>query len=112
MNAVRTRISEKQNSDQVVPPQIRVGIYWFVMGVVIGDAVLLEEAEPYGEALQHGGHYDYWCRLRPRTKEERTLKSRPYDYWPRGRVVFFPLRIEIEEDEHYRCAGCNPGYLE
>ena len=69
MNAGTTRISEKQNFDQVVPPQTRVGIYWFVMGVVIGDAVLLEEAEPYGEALQNGGHSDYWCRLRPRTKE-------------------------------------------
>jgi hypothetical protein len=122
-------------------PHILVGIYWVVEGIVIGDAVPLEEAEPYGEALQHGGHYDYWCTLRPKTDAERKLKSGPYDYWPRGRLVFFPkrstvrlyadpcldnddlnevldffghsgYRIEIEGDDHYRCSGCNPQFME
>ncbi len=119
----------------------KVGMFWCVGETVIGEAVPLSEAEPYGDALQHGGHYDFWLRLKPRTEEERQLKSHAYDYYPRGRVVYFQTRqqfrlyvdgclsagsrkaiidffglagtqLEIERDTHYQCAGCNKGYLE
>jgi hypothetical protein len=119
----------------------KVGMFWCIGGTVIGEAVPLSEAEPYGDALQHGGHYDFWQQLKPQTEEERRLKGHAYDYHPRGRVVYFQSRqlfrlyvdgclsaedretivdffhlagtpLEIEKDEHYQCARCNKGYLE
>lgn len=122
-------------------PEAKVGMFWYVDGTVIGAAVLLCEAEPYGDAFQHGGHYDFWDELKPKTEMERQLKSHAYDYYPRGRVVYFQSRqqfrlyvdgclsadareavvdffglagtpLEIEQDEHYQCAKCNNGYLE
>lgn len=119
----------------------KVGIYWNVDNVIVGDAVYLHEAEPYGDALQHGGHFEFWEKLKPTTEVERKLKSHAYDYYPRGRMVSFPkhqtvrlyidrcmdndilnevleffehqeLKIEIETDLHYRCAECNPHYME
>ena len=119
----------------------KVGMFWCVGGKVVGEAVSLAEAEPYGDALQHGGHYDFWINLKPLTEAERWLKGHAYDYYPRGRVVYFQLRqqfrlyvdgclnagdqeaivdyfglaetpLEIERDEHYQCAKCNKGYLE
>ena len=122
-------------------PHIKVGIYWSVDDVIVGDAVYLHEAESYGDALQHGGHHDFLEKLHPTTEAERKLKSHAYDYYPRGRMVCFPerqtvrlyvdrcmdndvlnqaldffehqeYRIEIENDAHYRCAGCNRHYLE
>lgn len=124
-----------------IQPTLKVGIYWCVDNVIVGDAVTVDEAEPYGEALQHGGHYDYWLRLRPSTSAEKKLKCHAYDYYPRGRLIFFPMRkavrlyidscldndnlnealdffehgdfdIEIEKDEHYCCAGCNQHFME
>ena len=122
-------------------PHIKVGIYWSVDDVIVGDAVYLHEAEEYGDALQHGGHYEFWEKLRPGNDMERKLKSHSYDYYPRGRMISFPKRqtvrlyvdrcmdndvinealdffehqeyqIEIETDAHYRCAECNRHYLE
>lgn len=122
-------------------PHTKVGIYWYVDDTIVGDAVYLHEAEPYGDALQHGGHYDFWQNLKPATDAERKLKSHAYDYYPRGRMVFFPkiqtvriyvdrcmdndvvnealeffehqdLKIEIETDHHYRCAECNPHFMD
>jgi hypothetical protein len=122
-------------------PHIKVGIYWSVDDVIVGDAVYLHEAEEYGDALQHGGHYEFWEKLRPGNDVEWKLKSHAYDYYPRGRMVCFPKRqtvriyvdpcmdndvinealdffeheeyqIEIENDAHYRCAGCNRHYME
>lgn len=119
----------------------KVGMFWCVGETVIGEAVPLSEAEPYGDALQHGGHYDFWLHLKPRTAAEHRLKCRAYDYYPRGRVVYFQTRrefrlyvdaclsardwesiigyfglagihLEMERDTHYQCAGCNRGYLE
>ena len=119
----------------------KVGIFWSVNGVIIGDAVEPEAAETYGEALQHGGHYEYWDNLVPTTGQERKFKSHAYDFYPRGRMVLFPerqtsrlyvdrcmdkdtiqaalhffghqvFRGEIEKDEHYQCAGCNRHYME
>ncbi|QOX77405.1 hypothetical protein FY034_00085 [Trichlorobacter lovleyi] len=119
----------------------KVGMFWCIEGKVVGEAVILSEAEPYGDALQHGGHYDFWDELKPETDVERRLKSHAYDYYPRGRVVYFKSRqhfrlyvdgclntgnreaivaffglegvqLENERDEHYQCARCNKGYLE
>ena len=122
-------------------PNQQVGIYWFIDNEVIKDAVPYKEGEPYGEAIQHGSHYEFWEALQPTTEIERKLKSRAYDAYPRGRVVFFPARkafciyldrcldsndsvrideafeiedfdIEYADDEHYRCAGCNPFFVD
>lgn len=119
----------------------KVGIFWAVDGVIVGDAVNLPDAEEYGDALQHGGHYEFWEKLKAGTDAERKFKSHAYDYFPRGRMVFFRERqimrlyvdscmsketlkavldffadeegpLEIEKDEHYRCAKCNRHYLE
>lgn len=117
-----------------------VGIYFVVKGIILHDSVPLEHAEPYGEALQHGGHNDFHEALRPRSPIEQLFKSKPYDYFPRGRVVHFPkdnifrlyfdrcvteaklqkiikefalngLNVQLERDEHYQCAKCNRHYL-
>lgn len=119
----------------------KVGMFWCVGETVIGEAVPLSRAEPYGDALQHGGHYDFWRELKPQTVAERQLKSHAYDYYPRGRVVYFQSRqqfrlymdgcmspgnrakvinffgldgvqCEIEMDAHYQCSGCNRRFME
>jgi len=120
---------------------MKVGIFFKVSNEFLLDAVPVEAAEPYGEALQFGGHYDYHELLRPALQLERSFKAHDYDYFPRGRVVFFPKRntfalytdpcltpddisrliklfdiegqaTEVAGDEHYRCAKCNKSYLE
>jgi len=114
----------------------QVGIYWVIKGVVVADTIDVEKGEPYANALQYGGHYEWWESLKPRTPAERVLKNCEYEYWPRGRVVFFVSRKvfriyidpclteenirkivetfmldgqqhETETDQHYRCAGCS-----
>lgn len=128
-------------SGQDLTPDTKVGMFWCVGETVVGEAVPLSQAKPYGDALQHGGHYDFWILLKPRSEAERRLKSHAYDYYPRGRVVYFQARqqfrlyvdgclsagnrkaaidffgiagtqLEIERDSHYQCAGCNKGYFE
>lgn len=118
----------------------RVGIYFLVKGHILSESAALEHAEPYGDALQYGGHNDFHEDLRPQSPIEQLFKSMPYDYFPRGRVVYFQNRnifrvyfdkclsetdiqnvigafaldqqnIEIERDEHYQCAKCNRHYL-
>lgn len=75
-------------------PNPKVGIFWVVKmeqkDLVIADAVPYEKGEPYGVAIQYGGHYDFWEMLKPKSEVEKLLKSRSYDTYPRGRVVFFP----------------------
>jgi len=122
-------------------PHIKVGIYWSVNDVIVGNAVYLHEADEYGDAIQYGGHYEFWEKLKPSNDAELKLKAHAYDYYPRGRMVCFPqrnkvrlyvdrcmdndvinealdffehqeYRIEIENDEHYQCAECNRHYLE
>lgn len=117
-----------------------VGIYFVVRGEILIDAVELEKAEPYDDALQFGGHNDFHESLRPGSQTERLFKARPYDYFPRGRVVYFSTTkkfrmyfdrclskeslqevirqfgieredLELCPDEHYQCAGCNRRYL-
>lgn len=120
----------------------KVGIFFFIDNEILTDAVPVSEAEPYGDALQHGGHYEFWESLVPKTGTEKKLKARAYDAYPRGRVVFFPaeemfrvymdkcltagtlevirekfglmgsIQVELKGDEHYRCAGCNPNYMD
>ena len=119
----------------------KVGMFWCINDTVVGETVPLDEAEPYGDALQHGGHYDFWLKLKPRTEMERRFKIHAYDYYPRGRMVYFQSRhqfrlyidkclnverqnaiidffglagtsLEIEMDMHYQCAECNRRYLE
>lgn len=61
---------------------IKVGIYWSVDDVIVGDAVYLHEAESYviNVALDFFEHQE--------------------------------LQIEIETDHHYRCAECNRHYVD
>lgn len=119
----------------------KVGIFFKIDNVYLVDAVPLAEGEPYGAAIQYGGHYDFHESYEPSTPNGRRFKAHDYDYYPRGRVVYFPqnntyilytdpcltsedLRkiiilldlngqsVEFVEDEHYRCAHCNKCYLE
>jgi len=134
---------EKQDKTfaDTATPHTRVGIFWYVDDTVIGDTVELEDAEEYGDAFQQGGHHESWVRLTPVTGAKKKLKSHAYDYYPRGRMVFFPhgrtarlyvdecmniasiaavlkffghahYRIEIKTDEHYRCSTCNKRFIE
>lgn len=82
----------KHLSSQINPDKPKVGIYWVVKNELVFDMVPPEEAEPYGDALQHGGHYDWHGELVPATRSEWLLKRLPYEYWPRGRVVYFTVR--------------------
>lgn len=120
----------------------KVGIFYFVDNKILMDAVPIETGEPYGDAIQHGSHYEFWEKLVPKTLIERKFKARAYDAYPRGRVVYFPAKdkyriyhdkclkknvelanveeqfdlkgvnIEFGKDEHYRCAKCNPYFLD
>ena len=120
----------------------KVGIFFFIEDQILIDAVPVEQGERYGDALQHGEHYEFWKRLVPNGIAERSFKSRAYDAYPRGRVVYFPKRkefclyhdaclmpereirkvieefelagakIEIMEDGHYKCETCNPHYMD
>lgn len=120
----------------------KVGIFFFVGDQMIIDAVAVEQGEPYGDAVQHGGHYEFWERLVPKDIAERRFKSRAYDAYPRGRVVYFPKRkefclyhdaclmlereireivegfelvgvkTELMRDAHYKCEGCNKYFME
>jgi len=68
----------------------KVGIFFFVDDEILMDTVPVEDGEPYGDAIQHGGHYEFWERLVPKTLVESRFKARAYDAYPRGRVIFFP----------------------
>lgn len=119
----------------------KVGIFFFVGSNILLDQVPVENGEPYGDAVQYGGHYEFWDRLNPKTSAEIRFKARAYDAFPRGRVVYFPARhkyfiyhdgclrnvelkvvvekfelkksdIEFAKDERYKCAGCNPCFID
>jgi hypothetical protein len=85
-------------TDADTPPSI--GIFW-VLSVpgrspqVLADLVALDQGEPYGEFLTHGGHYEHWeslARSGAAQLRRRGLPTAPawseYEEWPRGRVVF------------------------
>ncbi|MCO6415849.1 hypothetical protein JYK14_06625 [Siccirubricoccus sp. KC 17139] len=76
-----------------------VGIFWIIRNgsglAIISDLVELNAAEPYGEFLTYGGHYDYWAALAALGAAELRRRGVPlaplwseYEEWPRGRVVF------------------------
>lgn len=118
---------------------VKVGIFYIVQDHLLMDAAPLEQGEQYGDAVNFSGHFDYWGALSPSSALEQLLKNHAYDYFPRGRVVYFRrtdcfklyadrciTKAEIEKiaiafqlptyqlakDEHYQCAICNPVYLD
>ncbi len=70
---------------------MKIGIFFKVEARFLIDAVSVDSGEPYGAAIQHGGHYVFHESLVPMNPLERRFKSRDYDFYPRGRVVFFPV---------------------
>jgi hypothetical protein len=122
-----------------ISSQAKVGIFFVVNSDLVFDAVPLEQGEQYGDTVGFIGHYDYWQALSPKISTEQLFKGHAYDYFPRGRVVYFndssSLRLyadrcmkktDIEKiaaafklpayrlgrDEHYQCASCNTGYVD
>lgn len=118
-----------------------VGIFFIVDSSILSDRVSLENAEPYGDALTHGGHYEYHDTFKATLPLEYRFKKHDYDYYARGRVVYFPQNgtfivyvdkciseddvsriidlfgleassMTIVVDEHYKCAKCNKFYFE
>jgi len=119
--------------------QAKVGIFFVVNGDLVLDTVSLEQGELYGDTVGFSGHYDYWEALTPQNSTEQLFKNHAYDYFPRGRVVYFKksnsLRLyadrcmkkaDIEKvaatfqlpayrlarDEHYQCSRCNRGFVD
>ena len=119
--------------------QAKVGILFVVQRHLFVDAALQENGEPYGDAINFSGHFECWEALNPTSAIEHLFKSHSYDYYPRGRVVYFNqnksfklyadpciTKTEIKKialafqlsthqlarDEHYQCATCNPDYLD
>jgi hypothetical protein len=119
----------------------KVGIFFKVLSEFLIDALPVAAGEPYGDAIQYSGHYDYHEALIPTIPAEYKFKSHDYDFYPRGRVVYFQAsegftlysdpcltqedidrlitlfnldgqKVNIAADEHYRCAKCNKHYLE
>ena len=99
----------------------------------------LDQGESYGDAIDYSGHYDYWQTCKPQNQTGILFKSHDYDYFPRGRVVYFKrsnshrlyadrciTKADIEKvvalfilsdyrldrDEHYQCASCNLEYID
>mgnify|MGYP000913861461 FL=1 len=118
-----------------------VGIFFVVNSHILIDAVPLAQAEQYGNTLGYGGHYEYWENLQAINAEQKIFKTRAYDAFARGRVVYFvkqqyyvvytdecltrailtkiahafdlpPKQIKWARDEHYQCANCFIDYLD
>ena len=119
--------------------QAKVGIFFVVQGHLLIDAAPLAHVEVYGDAINFSGHFEYWQALNAKSVIEHLFKSHAYDYYPRGRIVYFNqtkifklyadrciAKAEIKKialafhlpahrlarDEHYQCAICNPDYLD
>ena len=119
--------------------QPKVGIFFLINGAFLFDLVLLDQGELYGDTIGFSGHYDFWERIVPQNTTERLFKSHDYDYFPRGRVVYFQKikrfklyadscmkhadiekvvatfelpTYQIARDEHYQCASCNQDYVD
>ncbi len=119
----------------------KVGIFFKVSNDFLIDALPVNSGEPYGDAIQYSGHYDFHEALLPKSPAEFSFKSHDYDFYPRGRVVYFQAsesftlysdpcltqedigrlinlfnldgqKIIIASDEHYRCSNCNNYYFE
>lgn len=68
----------------------RVGIFFKIGDDWLVDSTQVASGEAYGDAVQHGGHYEYWESATPGSGTLRRFTTHDYDYFPRGRVVFFP----------------------
>jgi len=118
-----------------------IGIFFKVGSELITDLVPVHLGEPYADAIQYGGHYEFHERMVPVKPHDFRFKAHEYDYYPRGRVVFFPKQnsyvlyrdpclspgdickiigvfaldgqaVRLATDEHYCCAVCNPEFME
>lgn len=119
--------------------QAKVGIFFVMQEHLLIDVAPLAQGEPYGDAINFSGHFDYWEALNPTSAAEQLFKNHAYDHFPRGRVVYFNktssfklyadrciTKVEIEKiaaafqlpayrlarDEHYQCAICNPDFMD
>jgi hypothetical protein len=84
--------------DETATPS--VGIFWGLAEagrppLLLVDLRPLDEAEPYGDFLTHGGHHEYWMALARLGAGELRRRGSPtaptwseYEEWPRGRVVY------------------------
>ena len=70
--------------------ELKVGVFWFVEGDLVFDALALARGKEFGSVIQHGGHNEYWEKFAPITHEQVLLKSHDPNFYPRGRVVFLP----------------------
>jgi len=117
----------------------KVGIFFVVDNEVLFDAVSVQQGERCDNFIEHGGHYDFWDKLKPSNVIEQIFKDRAYDAYPRGRIVYFireqkfrlyadtclnsnDLKLVKEvfgirnavrtKDEHYQCASCNLDFMD
>lgn len=64
-----------------------MGIFYYIDGKIINETVELNYAENYGDfKIYKGSHFDMWRKV----LEKKTNK--PYDYFPRGRVVIIIMK--------------------
>ena len=66
---------------------MEVGTFFVVNGELFADAVSLEQASCYGEALDHCGHCNFRERLRPANLALAVLRHRTCDAHARTRAV-------------------------
>lgn len=59
------------------------GLYFYVNGKLLTDLTDLEHAELYGDCkIGRSSHYEIW------DDQYEKIYRKPYDYYPRGRVVY------------------------
>lgn len=114
-----------------------VGLFFYVNGKLLTDLIDIDHAEFYGDfKIGNSSHYEIW------DKKYYDMYNKPYDYFPRGRVVYkykenkyilyadkcieksgiieiikaFHIEddnVEIDRtDIHYVCKKCNRNYYE
>jgi hypothetical protein len=64
-----------------------VGIFFIVGDELFRKSTPLCDAEPSGDdfRIRPGNHRDFWEEIR---REKSVLSGAPYDFYPRGRVLF------------------------
>lgn len=115
---------------------MKIGIFYKVENQFLTDTVPIDvTAETHGEIAQHGSHYVFYKCFTPTTILESLFKSKDFDFYPRGRVVYYPAsnsfclyvdpcltqddlrrvielfeitstEIETATNEHYFCSNC------
>jgi hypothetical protein len=114
-----------------------VGPFFYVKERLLAECTDIDQAEVYGDfKTGKSSHFDLW------DAKYYKLFRKPYDYFPRGRVVYnyreskyivyadkciqaqgidviidtFGIRDENividKTDQHYVCKGCNKNYFE